>query len=262
MVIVLASLLAVAAPQENQSQIVWKWRPGDTNCVLRQDVGDGRFLDIGTKPSSNEVGLRIIDTDARTRSSKAIKAIDVAFSPGGTRKRDGFIEPNKDPVGQAIYVFLGPDDLVQLAGSSAVKLSHGEFGTFSLAMQSPGAALDAIRACDLRRMKQWGVDPVAWQNLSVKPTPATPAEKWFSWADYPEREKIYKNDIEVVARLDVGADGSVLNCAVVNRPPAEFVPAACNALRRNGKFNPARDTQGRPTAAPYLFQVVFAAYHL
>jgi protein TonB len=111
-------------------------------------------------------------------------------------------------------------------------------------------------------MKEWGMDPVAWRALSVKPTPATPAEKWFSWLDYPDREKIYKNDIEVVARLDVGADGSALKCTVVNRPPKEFIPAACSTLMRNAKFNPARDAQGQPTPAPYIYQVVFAAYYL
>lgn len=262
MSIILASLLAAAAPQESQSQVVWKWRPGDTNCVLRQSADDGRFLDVGTRPGSGEIGLRIVDTQARIRSSKSIKAIDIAFLPGETAKRDGFIDQSKDPVGRSIWVFLAAGDPVQLVDSASINLSHGEFGTLSIGIRSPGAALDAIRACDERRMKEWGIDPVAWRNLSVKPTPATPPEKWFSWLDYPDREKIYKNDIEVVARLDLAADGSVLKCTVVNRPPTEFVPAACNALMRNAKFRPALDARGQPVPAPYIFQVSFAAFYL
>lgn len=259
--IFLAALLAFAA-QESPSQVVWKWRPGDTNCVLRQSVAPGQFLDIGTQPGSNEIGLRIVDTQARTRSSKAIKAIDVQLSPGHSVKRDGFIEPNKDPVGRTTYVFLALDDLPLLASASAVDLSHTEIGSLHIALQSPAAALDAIRACDERKLKEWGIDIAAWRSLSAKPAPATPTEKWLSWFDYPDREKIYKNDIEVVARLDVGADGAVLNCTVVNHPPKEFIPAACNALMRNAKFTPARDAKGQAVAAPYLLQVNFAAYYL
>jgi hypothetical protein len=262
MSIVLATLLAASAPPASGSEVVWKWRPGDTNCVVRQSVGHGKFLDIGTRPSSDEIGLKLIDTQARTRSSKAINAIGVTFLPGGTAQRDGFIEPSKDPVGRSIWAFLTAEDHARLASASAVKLSHSEFGTLSVAVKSPGAALDAIRGCGERRMKEWGIDPVAWRALTVKPAPATPAVKWFSPLDYPDREKIYKNDIEVVARLDVASDGSVLKCTVVNRPPAEFIPAACDALMRNAKFRPALDGQGKPTPAPYIFQVSFAAFHL
>jgi hypothetical protein len=262
MSIVLASLLAVSAPHESPSQVVWKWRPGDTNCILRQDVGDARLFDIGMSPGIEELGFKIVDTRARTRESKPLKGIDVTFLPGGTAKLDGYLDSNKTPIGRNVWVFLGPDDPARLARASGVTVSQSEVGSMEIAIQSPGAAIDAVRSCADQRLKEWGVDAVALRALSVRPTPATPTEKWFSWSDYPDREKIYKNDIEVVARLDVAADGSVLKCTVVNRPPKEFIPAACNALMRNAKFNPARDAQGQAVAAPFLFRVNFAAYYI
>jgi hypothetical protein len=77
------------------------------------------------------------------------------------------------------------------------------------------------------------------------------------WLDYPEREKIYKNDIDVVARLDLSADGSVQGCTVVNKPPAEFVTATCKALKRNARLKAARDASGAGVPAPYVITVSF-----
>lgn len=262
MSIVLASLLAFAATPESQSQIVWKWDPDDVGCALRQTLGDGRFLEVGGRPGSNQAGIRIVDTAARSRSSKPLSSVEVTFSPGGTIKTDGVIGPNQKPIGRSITIWLGAEDMARFSGASALTLSHAEFGTLQTPVQSAAAAVQALRACEDRKMIAWGIDPVAWRALTVKPVPQTPVVKWFSWLDYPDREKIYKNDIDVVARLDVTADGSVLKCTVVNRPPGEFIPAACDALMRNAKFYPARDAQGQPTPAPYIFQVRFAAYPL
>lgn len=261
MTILLALLAATSAPGASP-QTVWKWRPGNINCILRQDVGQGRFLDVGTRPGSNNISIRIVDTDARTRQSKPISGIKLVLAPGGLLTRDGFIEANKDPIGRTAYIFLTSGDLSALTGTTAIEASHADFGSYSIAVQSIDAAVDAIRTCDDRRMSEWGVDPAMWRALAASPIPATPAVKWFSWTDYPDRQKIYKDDIEVVARLDVAADGSVSKCTVVNRPPEEFVPAACNALMRNASFQPARDAKGQAVAAPYLFHVSFAAYRL
>jgi hypothetical protein len=258
---VLASLLAVAAPPESQSQIVWKWNSDGVGCVLRQDLGHGRFLDVGGVPGS-QTGIRIVDTAARIRSPKSLSSVEVTFSPGGTTKADGMLGPNEKPIGRSIVIWFGPEDLTRLSGASALTLAHAEFGTLQARFQSPAAAVQALRGCEDRKMTEWGIDPVAWRALTVKPAPKTPPVKWFSWLDYPDRKKIYKNDIDVIARLDVAGDGSVLECTVVNRPPVEFIPAACNALKRNARFHPARDARGQSIPAPFIFTVRFAALHL
>lgn len=258
MSVVIAALLAAAAPQ----QVVWKWVPDPNSCQLRQDVGSGRFLDVGGRPGRRELGLSIIDTDARIRASKSLSSVQLSFSPGDTGAVDAFLWPNRDPIGRSIGLSLGGDSRAQFAQASVISVVHDEVGTIRVTVRSPAAALDAIRACEDRKLAEWGVDVAAWRALSASPAPASPVEKWFSWLDYPDREKIYANDILVVARLDVAADGSIVKCTVVNRPPKEFVPAACAALLRNGKFYPARDPQGQPVAAPYLFHVSFGAIHL
>ena len=262
MSIVLAGLVAASAPQGSGSEVVWKWVPEPTSCLLRQDVGDGRFLDVGGRPGMQGVGLSVIDTDARIRTSKTLSSVQFGFSPGETRSIDAYLWPSRDPIGRSIGVTLGTEARAQFTNASAISFAHDEIGTVRVAVRAPAAALDAIRACEDRKLAEWGVDPAAWRTLSAKPTPATPKEKWFSWADYPVRQKNYANDIEVVARLDLAADGSVVKCTVVNRPPEEFVPAACNALMKNARFHPAMDAQGKATPAPYIFQVNFGAIRL
>lgn len=260
MSIVALALAAQSAPA--QSQIVWKWVPNPNSCLLRQEAGNGRFLDVGGRPGFKDLGVSVIDTNARIRSPKTLNSVQLSFSAGESSSVKALLWASRDPIGRSFGIMLDRGARAKFLNASAMTLAHDDVGTVKVPIRSPAAALEAVQTCEDRKMTEWGIDPAAWRELSATPEPATPVEKWFSWLDYPDRAKIYKNDISVVARLDVAADGSVLKCTVVNRPPSEFVPAACNALMKNSKFHPARDAQGRPAPAPYIFEVSFAAFHL
>jgi TonB family protein len=260
--IVLAGLLAVVSPQESQSQVVWKWEPDNSRCVLRQDVGSKRLLEIVASPGSEGAVIGIVEPVAGVKAWKALNGAKLSFEPGETITADSYVGPNKEPSGRRIDIQLHGNDLPGFSDATALAFSHPEFGALRVPVRSPGAAITALHACEDGKLRQWGVDPVTWRALPVKPKPATPPQSWITWYDYPDREKVYKNDITVVVRLDLGADGSIQACTVVNRPPAEFIDAACRTLKKNAKFKPAQDASGKATPAPFIMRVVYPAFHI
>ena len=62
----------------------------------------------------------------------------------------------------------------------------------------------------------------------------------------------------VVAKLDIGDDGSVRSCSANgNHKVEDFVRLVCDKLKSNARFEPARDSSGKTVAAPYIVVVRF-----
>jgi len=252
-----AGLLLMASSPSGQSQIDWRWER-DALCGLRQDLDGRKAFVIGRTPGNDQTTVTLHNSDVQASSWKPFTAATIVLEPGGKTDVDGSIGPGVQPGSRIIIMhFIDQGFLDQFSRVSGLTLSHDEFGSIYIPVRSSAAAVQALRTCEDRTMREWGIDPIAWRALKSRPTPATPATTWFSSDDYPRIAAIYNMGGFVVAKLDVGADGTVRKCKTVNQPIPDFRDAACEALKRNARFHPALDADGQPVSAPYVLRVRF-----
>lgn len=88
----------------------------------------------------------------------------------------------------------------------------------------------------------------AAQPVPVAPTPkpiGNPAD-WFPADSYPEAAKIAAQEGRTDFALEIDAKGHIMTCNIVNSSGSELLDTTtCSQLILNGRFEPARDAQGR-----------------
>ena len=122
--------------------------------------------------------------------------------------------------------------------------------TVALETGSMAAPMAAMRKCLDDLMRSWGYDPATIAALSRKPMPSDSPGKRLSYQDYPKTELTKGRSALVRFRLDVGADGKVSRCTILDATKGdEFGKRSCEVLMRRANFVPALDAAGKPTAA-------------
>lgn len=263
----LASALLLAAHDASSQTLKfdWRWWSEDGICALRQQLDNqGSVFAVARTPGADLTAITVIDQSAEASSWKPLRAVSVRLGTGGETIANGFLGPGKTPHSRTVSLSIVegafPD---QLSRASSLVLSHAKVGTVRIEIRSAAAAIAALRECEDRNMSDWGIDPIAWHALPVKPVPITSQSDWISTSDYPYRSAIYKNDAIVVARLDIAANGTVQGCSVVNRQaPDEFKQAVCAAFKKRARLQPARNARGEGISAPFVVQVRFTAFGL
>jgi hypothetical protein len=261
---ILAPLLALttAIQASTTDAAVWHWDRDNSGCALQQNIDDRKVLEISRTPGNAETSLIIKGSKPISYAAKILHGGTIFFQPTGPVDAEGTVVEGADGRREIYAGSRDPTFMGKFSGATELGFIHEKIGETKVPIRAAEAAVTAIRACEDTKMREWGINPVAWRALPVKPVPKTKTSTWLSWLDYPDRKKIYKNDISVVARLDLGADGTVLGCTVVNQPPSEFIGPACKALKTSAKLQPARDVSGNGTPAPYVIEIRFGAFLL
>ena len=87
--------------------------------------------------------------------------------------------------------------------------------------------------------------------------PVEHVKERFRNLDYPAEALVAKVEADAVVRLDVGTNGRVTNCRMLNAGVAKsFEIASCRVLK-GAKFTPATNASGEPVAAPIVYDVRF-----
>lgn len=252
-----AALVAMTASSDAQSHVVWKWVP-EATCKLRQQLSERRSIEIGRTPTSTSTGITFTDADASARAWQPLEGVELALEPGGKFVGLGGIGPD-DRSSRSIHVSINaPEFPQQLSGTSRLTVSHASFGSVQHEVRSAGAAVQALQRCEQNKMREWSIDPDQFASLRSPPIPLSPTYQWFSTDDYPGIAAIYRVGGLVIAKVDIGEDGRVKGCTVVNKQAVtEFHAAVCRALTKRGRFKPAIGAAGEPVSAPYIVQVRF-----
>jgi TonB family protein len=80
----------------------------------------------------------------------------------------------------------------------------------------------------------------------------------FSDEDYPAAALRNHEQGAVAFRLEIGADGSPTGCSVTGSSGSTLLDSTtCRLLMERARFEPARDSQGRPTADSYSGRIVW-----
>lgn len=259
-----ALLLQLTAALAAQTEDVpgWQWEPDSALCTLTQKDSDhGGEIIIRRTPGDDQTTVRVRDRGARGDYWRSITGMTVTLEPGGSVLADGYFGPGEQAGSREILVRI-PDQtfLSRFPQAQALAISHARFGLSRTYVRSAAAVPAALRACEDRRMREWGIDPAAWWALRSRPIPITPLNELLQARGYPRNGVIFRVQGDVVLRLAVGLDGRVSECEGLNRrvDPA-FNVLGCDALKRKARFQPATDQQGRPVAAPFI---VIARYRV
>ena len=237
----------------------WEWAPNELGCALVQQVdAQGRVLRLSKWPGDERAILSLHD---RQRSPAAAELDDasVTFAPSSGLVADVDVGESDKPNSRSLAVRLARAELTQhFAGATGLTISHPAIGAVQSPIRAAASAAQALLGCEDRKLRVWGVDPQAWRALRSKPELLTPTKDILSSSDYPAWAAAYGAQGGIIARVTVGADGSVKDCANVTRKPAlGFTDAVCEAYERRARFKPGFDASGRPVEAPYIVRVSF-----
>lgn len=107
-----------------------------------------------------------------------------------------------------------------------------------------------LAECDRLLLKEWGVDLAALDAIKVPARPASPVRTWLRFADYPREALAKKISGTTTILWDIGIDGRVSGCHVVQSSGSEALDrASCDGIIRRGRYRPATDQNGAPVAS-------------
>lgn len=90
----------------------------------------------------------------------------------------------------------------------------------------------------------------AWHQAAASPpVPVKPLHTLIAADDYPVEAIRRKEQGSVRFKLDIGSDGEVTNCSILESSGSQSLDdAACRIMAARATFTPAKDESGRPTA--------------
>lgn len=253
-------ILWLVTSAENQTigpdKTAWQWDHKTPICRLQQQSPSGNQIQLSRTPGNEETEIEIhLQPQAKVREGE--------FRQGTIRLGDNSealdISTYQNSEGQLQVYALSQDPMFMRKFSHAVvvELSHRSIGTFQEPLSASAVAADAMQSCEDQKMRDWGIDPIAWRNLKSRPVPLKPVRDQFRFLEYPSSAMAAGIEADAVIRLDVDSDGRVARCKSLNVGLArEFEAAACGVLKR-ARFRPAVNEAGNPVSAPYVYDVRF-----
>ena len=161
----------------------WQWDTKSPICVLTQEIGDSRSIEIRRTPANDETQVNFALSKRAGLRDGRIQNATLELLPAGTFSADGVImQPDKDVEVSAIT--SDPAFIEKLASSTSVILSLAGNAPIGGAIRSARAAVQALRECEDRKMRAWGINAAAWRGLQTGPIPLSPVRDSFSALDY------------------------------------------------------------------------------
>lgn len=235
---------------------VWQMDWGDHFCTLiRLPTDDVPFiLAVRTVPGSLTANIRVM-----RRGAGDLPAVPdtIVLLPG----------PVEFPVGggmqalrsgaQVLSVAPLPDDFwAALERSEALELRLGDQVLQRFGLPSAAAAAGALRQCVSDALREWGIDEAALRAL--RKLPRSINNLGLRSESYPREAMEDGVSGQLVMRLTIALDGRATDCRVVaTSATASLDQTACRVALRHGRFEPALDSAGQPTAATYAVSVLW-----
>jgi TonB family protein len=241
------------APAGN-AQAVWQVGWQDSHCTISTTNSDGVVLALWMLPGDPDPHLYLVGS-SKILPRSADKAT-VQLAPNGESfPADVDLQPSRDAVVLKMMnlrhkfppAFAASNELRVAAGGKQIRVP----------IPGSARAMAALHQCIDDKLPQWGVDQTAYDALQVPPTDIEDYH-WMSPEDYPQALLDANWAGDVIVRLNVDGSGKVTNCTVVvssGQKSADDV--SCLRAMQKGKFNPAMDADGKPTAAQRVRDVVF-----
>jgi len=160
-------------------------------------------------------------------------------------------------VGKAISVdYLPPSFLDDFAEASVVNVAVGKIAIGTYAIPNAAKAVDAFRECETAKLAEWGADPAEFEPGGRRPMPQGDSQKWIGYADLRLPRNVAGTFAAfAVARLTIGIDGHVEACTLIDsNQNTNLNSVVCKLLGDRGRYEPARDKDGKPVRAVALYR--------
>jgi len=246
-----AAVPAVAAPPPVAvAGSGWQVDYGDQRCLAGRRYTVGKTsLTFAIEPDTDGRGARFIIRPDRVPARampgwhKAKLTLD-----GAVIGEDQVIWP--DQAG-GVTLFSGShqaDDeaLLPLASARTLTLESSALSA-AIPLGAMAKVMPLLEDCNAGLLASWGYSRADQARLAVKPQGKL--LRFFNPNDYPPDSRRLGRQGEVAVRYTIGADGKASGCAVrMTSGDAALDQATCTVIDRRARFEPARDTAGRPMA--------------
>lgn len=250
-------LLTAAAQQSPNRQVDWHWVRDTPMCSLRQAYSPGGQVIMLSGTPANANSIYIGGVEPLLAQSKELNRGKFKFFPGGELEAEISIIEAKGRRDISASS-EDPEFLNKFGGASAIELSHKELGAIRVPLRSAAAAVEAVQRCEDSKMRDWGIDPVAWRALKVRPSPLTKWKDLIQPADYPVDALLSGSQGYMILRFQIGADGTVRDCQrLIRGQPVQQRVRLCSKLKKAARFKPAVASNGESVASPYVLVVKF-----
>ena len=229
----------------------WELDPDTTgSCAVSRNYGSAErpeTVTIQFGSSVQTLGIYVVSEAAGTepRSGKG----GVILNPGTTTAGDywGFDVPVRDQHFTVLYIDRPVFDGLAAARTLTIQADR----TTTIAAADMKAAIEIGDRCQVTLYQSWGIDPKRFGYGKPTPTPLGDGPAyWFNNEDYPIAARKAGIQGRVVMVLDVGKDGLVKACRVVESAGnADLDAVSCQSVMKHAGFTPAKDAQGKPFAS-------------
>lgn len=253
--VLLSTTIVELAPSSN-----WVVNYADDSCIAQRAFGPSdaqQTLGFQQLPLSRLTDIIVIsDKMDLSRPNQSKLTISAAALPP---KQFGFESNSSRQTGRGIMKFtIGAKDmdLITQSGDFLVQIKNAKL---HFAVGRLDKVMQALNHCTQQLLAEWHVDQSEVDRIKEWPTP-----KADSGAAIDLLLRNVKNgdaDVRVPLLLAISEQGHVTECRVLDpRVPAQSAKQLCDALIASGRFEPARDAQGRAIAA-HTIQGVRWSYH-
>jgi hypothetical protein len=166
----LLSLVALfGASAEPGAKRDWRWKTSTPVCSVIQDISSsGDELTISRTPGSNQTSLLIKLARAQNLKHGHYPKAALIVGPGFSGVTDVQLTGSTSRL-QAIAITENEDFLRNLSNAVEIELADDDMrGSLRVPVRSARPAVVALRECEDRKMREWGIDPLAWHALKAR----------------------------------------------------------------------------------------------
>lgn len=252
----LAAIAALSSDSPAPLEPTTKWSIdyAEDQCFLSRTFGTGTdqiILGFGVLPGAVNDQIFLIESGRDAGGTRRISAVfdlgsglePVEASGLGIARKEG---------GRITRLGAAAAEVERFRTAGQVVIS-ADGQRYHLRLSGTQAAFAAADACKSDLMQEWGLDPKLVTDVKTRAEPARDPVTWLSPNDYPREAMIAGERGQAVARLDIGADGAVTGCAIVQSSGADSLDkVTCTLLRKRARFHPARDAAGKPVPSIWV----------
>lgn len=258
--LVMALLLTAPAAHAQEAPIVlqpttqWEVNYAENECRLLRSFGSGDQMVILrlARASSLEhfdlvlAGAGVPNLDYRPTTTlrlepQGAETVSDGYSTQIPNRPDRFLR-----LFDADSTFLAQFTPSQILGISAQNM------ILRLNLTNVQSAIAALQTCHDDLLSSWGFDAAAYRALRSPPKAIGNEVAWVTTDDYPATEATGTTGM----RLLIGVDGRISNCVVIKSSGSTLLDtAACRALIRRARFEPAIGADGVAIGALFLKRV-------
>jgi len=249
----LAPVCALAAASDPAPPTGWELGWSDLRCSVtrRSEAAPAATFTLRTLPGSGTWQVHLASSAWSRTALGDLRRLTISLQSSGALLPDRRTVA-RSPAGEMLVVHQLPPSLVELlAAADSIRVAREGEVLFDMPLTGAAQAVAAIRQCEMRFARVWGIDPVAYAAIRVPPAGDIAAV--VHDGDYPPAALRVRASGTVAVRLMVDANGRVSSCTPVVSSGHELLDRrACEIYRERLRLTPAIGADGAPTAAPMI----------